>query len=55
VERDVCVSRFPRGGEGGVRVFLVGLGWGVETGGVAGSFVAALSPGACRLVAVVIL
>ena len=30
VVKDVCVSWFPRGREGGVRVSLVGLGLGVE-------------------------
>ena len=54
MERDVWGSWFPRGGEGGVRVVLVGLGWGVEKGGVVWSSVAALSSGAWRLVVVVI-
>ena len=54
MKRDVCVSLSPRGGVGGVGAVLVGLGWGVEEGGVVGSSVAALSSGASRLVAVVI-
>jgi hypothetical protein len=54
VIRDVGVPWFPRGGEGGVRAVLVGLGWGVEKGSVVSSSLAALSSGAWRLVAVVI-
>jgi hypothetical protein len=46
VERDVCVSWFPRRGEGEVEVVLVELVWGVEGGGVVGLPVAALSSGA---------
>ena len=42
------------GNEGGVGVVLVGLGWGVEEGGVVRSSVAALSSGACRLMSFVI-
>ena len=46
VVRDVCVSWFLRGGEGGARMVLVGLGWGIEKEGVVSSSVAALSSGA---------
>ena len=49
------MSRLPRRVEGGVEVVLVELVWGVEKGGVVGLSVAALSSGAWRLVAVVML
>ena len=54
VIRDVDVPWFTRGVEGGVRVVLVGLGRGVEKGGVVSSSLAALSSGAWPLVAFVI-
>jgi len=53
---DVCVSYSPRVGRGGVEVVLVGPSWEKEEGGVFGSGgVAALSSGAFRLVAFIIL